>query len=149
MYVHTYDINDLKALFVAFDVLFTVLMFGGVGALLRHSYPNGPHGIRRSSEENLLFKKFANGKIDDDEYRRRREALRNSADAAHRAMIDSWGVPGNHLDAQSPSMTGSVFGCGGVAVRTVARSSESRAVAHAPGSPSRVSASPEDLTSDV
>lgn len=145
MYVHPYDINDLKALFVAFDVLFTVLMFGGVGALLRHSYSNGPHGVRRSSEENLLFKKFANGKIDDDEYRRRREALRNSA---HCTVIDSWGVPGNHLDGQSPLRT-SVFGCGGVAVRPVARSSESRAVTHAPGSPSRVSASSEDLTSDV
>ena len=78
-------INDWKGLFAAFDVLFTVLAFGGIGALLRLPYPKGPHGASRSPEENRLFKKFANGEIDDDEYRRCRETIRISADAARPA----------------------------------------------------------------
>jgi hypothetical protein len=105
-------INDWKGLFAAFDVLFTVLAFGGIGALLRLPYPKGPHGASRSPEENRLFKKFANGEIDDDEYRRRRETIRISAAAARPALIRSWG-PGNRADSQLPSMTGSARGCGG------------------------------------
>jgi uncharacterized membrane protein len=79
MHLYAYAVNDWKAPFAAFDILFTVLMFGGVGALLRRPYPRGSScgGVPCSSEEKLLFEKFANGKIDDDEYRRRRETLRS------------------------------------------------------------------------
>jgi putative membrane protein len=63
-----------------------ILLFGGGGLLWativgsvvfafrdRHA---GAHGAPRSREEDQLFKKFARGEIDDDEYRTRREALR-------------------------------------------------------------------------
>jgi hypothetical protein len=108
MYVDV--INDWKALFAAFDVLFTVLAFGGIGALLRLPDPKGPHGGSRSSEENRLFKKFANGKIDDDEYRRCRETIRISDEVARPAAARSWGS-GNRAGSPLPSVARSTRGC--------------------------------------
>ncbi|MFC7642312.1 hypothetical protein ACFQX6_16175 [Streptosporangium lutulentum] len=143
MYVHLYDINGWKALFVAFDVLFAVLMLGGVSVLIHHSYPNGPHGSGRSSEEKRLFRRFANGEIDDDEYRRCRETIR----ASYREAAGSPGISGNRAGSQSPSMTESVFGCGGVAVRSSRRPVVTRASDSPPRFPA--SAEAEDPANDV
>ena len=45
--------------------------------LVRHHTDSAASGVRRSSAEDLLAERLARGEIDEDEYRRRRDALRS------------------------------------------------------------------------
>ena len=56
-------------LFLAFIGLLAYL-------LLRHHTDSGDSGRQRASAEQILAERLARGEIDEDEYRRRREALR-------------------------------------------------------------------------
>jgi putative membrane protein len=44
--------------------------------LVRHHTDSGGNGGRRTSAEEILSERLARGEIDEDEYRRRRDALR-------------------------------------------------------------------------
>jgi putative membrane protein len=46
--------------------------------LVRHQTDSGVPGGRRSRAEEILSERLARGEIDEDEYRRRRDALRGS-----------------------------------------------------------------------
>ena len=46
--------------------------------LVRHHTDDGSSGVRRTSAEDLLAERLARGEIDEDEYRRRRDALRGA-----------------------------------------------------------------------
>ena len=56
-------------LFLAFIGLLAYL-------LLRHHTDSGDSGRQRTSAEQILAERLARGEIDEDEYRRRRDALR-------------------------------------------------------------------------
>ena len=55
-------------------ILVVTLLVVLVVVLVRHDAPR--EGTGRSSAESLLSERFARGEIDEDEYRRRRRALR-------------------------------------------------------------------------
>jgi len=57
-------------LFLAFIGLIVYL-------LVRHHTDSGTSGSRRSGAEEILAERLARGEIDEDEYRRRRDALRS------------------------------------------------------------------------
>ncbi|GAA1264993.1 MULTISPECIES: SHOCT domain-containing protein [Planotetraspora] len=75
MFLYGIAISEQEALFLIVSVLFWVAIIGGVGAVLRTKVPVSGRGAG-SREEDMLFRRFVDGEIDDDEYRFRREALR-------------------------------------------------------------------------
>ena len=56
-------------------VLVVVLLVAVTVLLVRH-FSDGRRGTGRRDAEDLLAERFARGEIDEDEYRRRRDALR-------------------------------------------------------------------------
>lgn len=46
--------------------------------LVRHHTDGGSSAVRRTSAEDVLAERLARGEIDEDEYRRRRDALRGA-----------------------------------------------------------------------
>ncbi|GGK87567.1 hypothetical protein Sme01_48970 [Sphaerisporangium melleum] len=79
--------NSAIALAAFSFVLLCAAVAGGVKVMLHDPFEELlPRG--RSREEDRLFRRFAEGEIDDDEYRRHRETLRTTAPQAPEAGRD-------------------------------------------------------------
>ncbi|GII52347.1 hypothetical protein Pth03_07360 [Planotetraspora thailandica] len=75
MFLYGIAISEQEALFLIISVAFWIALIGGVGAVSRTKVSGFSRDVN-NPEEDLLFKSFVDGEIDDDEYRFRREALR-------------------------------------------------------------------------
>jgi uncharacterized membrane protein len=78
MYLYGFALSNSEMLLATFSfVLLCGAVIGGVKVILHDPLDDLlPRG--RSCEEDMLFRRFADGEIDDDEYRHHREALRGS-----------------------------------------------------------------------
>jgi putative membrane protein len=57
-------------------VVLLVVLLVAVTVLLVHHFSDGGRGTGRRAAEDLLAERFARGEIDEEEYRKRRDALR-------------------------------------------------------------------------
>jgi uncharacterized membrane protein len=86
IYLYGVELSGREALLLAVCcLLFWLVVIGGLRVILHDGSSGGRRHRGPRSPEDVLFQRFVDGEIDDDEYRHGREALRGTPQPCARA----------------------------------------------------------------